>query len=150
MDGKLIKLGLCQRSLSKAIKTPTYQDNNTTKGFEGKCSVNPKAFISKLPASVAGNRDFNIKADRVYSKNYLSTLKLGGAKFRFKSNKPVSGSMGHLVNLKGKNYSNVHENNMSNSSLTIPPYSNSTLNGKGHSFNTLPHERFDNSADSLL
>jgi len=41
----------------------------------------------------------------------------------------------------------IHNNGAVNSNLETPGYSNSTLNSKGYSFNPVPFERFDNSAD---
>lgn len=84
----------------------------------------------------------------MYNKNYLATLKLGGAKrFVQKSTKTPTG---HLKNLKGGKFDNVNLNHMSNSNIGIPNYTSGDLNGKGRSFNPSPHERFDNSADSFL
>jgi hypothetical protein len=37
-----------------------------------------------------------------------------------------------------------------NSNLEIPGYNDPTLNGKGYTFNQLPHERYDDSVDSML
>jgi len=37
-----------------------------------------------------------------------------------------------------------------NSNESIPDYSSSQLNGKGYSFNPLPHERYDDHQDDML